>query len=288
MDAAQQPLTFEQVVALPSRPPDHVIAYGSAPQQFGHLRLPKGSGPHRVVVFIHGGCYRSEYSIAHAGALEQALADLGYAVWSIEYRRVGDAGGGWPGTFQDVGAAVDHLREVARRFPIDLTRVVVSGHSAGGNLALWLAGRSRIPRDSPLYVANPLQIGGVLALAPAGDLADLHAKNGCGGMVDALMGGSPEAVPDRYRAASQIELLPHGVPQVLIIGGRDASFAEFGRSHHALALARGEGRIRAVEIADAGHFDVVAPISGAWPTVTRALADLFAGISQSSAAPRVD
>lgn len=280
MEAAQQPVTFEQVVALPSRPPDHVINYGSAPQQFGHLRLPKGDGPHPVVVFIHGGCYRSEYSIAHVGALEQALADLGYAVWSLEYRRVGDPGGGWPGTFQDVGAALDHLSKAAAQFSLDLQRIVVSGHSAGGNLALWLAGRHRIPVESPLHVGSPLPVRGVLALAPAGDLAEVHAKNGCGGMVDALMGGSPQAVPDRYRAASQIELLPHGVPQVLIIGGRDASFAEFGRSYHALALARGEQHIRAIEIADAGHFDVIAPTTEAWQTVTRALADLFAGISQ--------
>ena len=80
----QQPLTFDQVAALPSRPPDRKIAYGSAPQQFGHLRLPKSRGPHPVVIFIHGGCYLAQYSIAHAGALEQALANLGYAVWSIE------------------------------------------------------------------------------------------------------------------------------------------------------------------------------------------------------------
>src|SRR4026208_1039101 len=106
----QQPLPFDQVAALPSRPPDHTIAYGSAAQQFGHLRLPKGSGPHPAVIFIHGGCYLAQYSIAHAAALEQALAVLGYAGWGIEYRRCGDPGGGWPGTFQDIGAAADYVR----------------------------------------------------------------------------------------------------------------------------------------------------------------------------------
>src|SRR6187401_1983813 len=177
--AEQQPITFDQVAAMPSPPPDHRIAYGPEPQQFGHLRLPKGPGPHPVVIFVHGGCYLAEYSIAHAGALEQALADAGYAVWSLEYRRVGDPGGGWPGTFQDLASGADQLTSLAQKYPLDLTRVVAAGHSAGGNSALWLAARSRIPKTSPLWVEHPLAIGGVVALAPAGDFAELHAKNGC-------------------------------------------------------------------------------------------------------------
>ena len=272
---AQQPITFEQVAALHSRPPDHTIVYGPAPQQFGHLRLPKGSGPHPVVIFIHGGCYLSEYTIAHAGALEQAIADLGYAVWSIEYRRVGDPGGGWPGTFQDIAKATDHLRTLAKQYPLDLTRVVASGHSAGGNSALWLAGRSRIPKDSPLFVGDPLAIKGVLALAPAGDFLEMHAKNGCGGVMEQLMGGSPSSVGDRYRAASPGQLLPIGVPQTLIIGGRDSSFASFGRSYAALARSKGEKTVHAIEIPEAGHFDVIAPTTSAWSVVQRSLRDLI-------------
>jgi len=270
----QQPLTFDQVAALPSRPPDHKIAYGSAPQQFGHLRLPKGSGPHPVVIFIHGGCYLAQYSIAHAGPLEQALADLGYAVWSIEYRRVGDPGGGWPGTFQDIAKAADYLMPLAKEYPLDLKRVVASGHSAGGNSALWLAGRARIAKDSPLYVRDSLPIAGVLALAPAGDFLDMHAKDGCGGVMEPLMGGSPAAVADRYAAASPGQLLPTGVPQILIIGGRDTSFASFGRSFVELARKKGETRLRAVEIPEAGHFDVIAPSTPAWKVVVRELAQL--------------
>jgi len=273
---SQQPLTFDQVAALHAPPPDHVIKYGDAPQQFGHLRLPTGRGPFRVVIFIHGGCYRAEYSIAHAAALEQALADAGYAVWSVEYRRVGDPGGGWPGTFQDLGQAADHLRSLAKQFPLDLTRVVAAGHSAGGNSALWLAARRRIPKGSPLHVDDSIAIGGVLALAPAGDLAEMHDKNGCGGMIDPLMGGSPALVPDRYRAASARQLAPSGVAQTLIIGGRDASFADFGRSYLKLARDAGESRLQAIEIPEAGHFDVIAPTTTAWAIVAKALADLFA------------
>jgi acetyl esterase/lipase len=275
----QQPITFEQVAALHAPPPQHTLSYGPSPQQFGHLRLPKGAGPFPVVIFVHGGCYLSQYSIAHAGAVEQALADLNYAVWSLEYRRVGDPGGGWPGTFQDLGSGADHLRTLAKQLPLDLKRVIAIGHSAGGNSALWLAARKRIATDSPLHVADPLSVGGVLALAPAGDFHEMHARNGCGGVMDQLMGGSPASVPDRYRAASPGQLAPSGVPQLLIIGGRDASFASFGRSYLELAKSAGEPRIRAVEVPDAGHFDVIAPTGATWKIVVQALNDLFTQIA---------
>jgi acetyl esterase/lipase len=271
----QRPITFEQVAALPSRAPDHVIAYGSAPQHFGQLRLPKGSGRHPVVFFIHGGCYKAEYSIAHAGAFEQAIADLGYAVWSIEYRRVGDPGGGWPGTFQDIATATDHLEILAKQYPLDLTRVVASGHSAGGNSALWLAGRRHIAKDSPLFVDDPLPISGVLALAPAGDFLEMHAKDGCGGIMEPLMGGSPASASDRYAAANPGQLLPTAVPQGVIIGARDISFRSFGRAYVELARSNGEKQLRAIEIPAAGHFDVIAPTTSAWTVVIRELRELM-------------
>lgn len=274
--SAQQPITFEQVAAMPAPPPDYKIAYGSAPQQYGHLRLPKTSGPHKVVIFIHGGCYLAEYSIDHAGALEQALADAGYAVWSLEYRRIGDAGGGWPGTFQDLARGADHLKTLAAKYSLDLTRVVAAGHSAGGNSALWLAARPRVPKTSPLWVDQPIAIGGVLALAPAGDFAELHAKNGCGGVMDLLMGGSPASVPDRYRAASPGELLPIGIPQAVIIGGRDQSFHAFGRSYVDRAKAAGERQLRVIDVPDSGHFDVIAPGTKTWAVVRTALEGVFA------------
>lgn len=274
----QQPITFEQVAALHAPPPDHKIPYGPAPQQFGHLRLPKGEGPFRIVIYVHGGCYKAEYSIAHAGALEQALADAGFAVWSLEYRRVGDPGGGWPGTFQDLASGADHLRELAKTFPLDLTRVVAAGHSAGGNSALWLAARRKIARESPLHVDDPLPIGGVLALAPAGDFAEMHEKNGCGGIMPSLMGGSPASVTDRYRAASPGELLPIGVPQAIVIAAHDQSFREFGRAYAAKARAAGDEQLVIVDAPQSGHFDVIAPSTSTWTIVRRALDDLFAKI----------
>jgi acetyl esterase/lipase len=270
-----QPLTFDQVAGLRAPPPDQTIAYGADPQQFGHLRLPKGSGPFPVVIYVHGGCYKAEYSIAHAAAAEQAIADAGYAVWSLEYRRVGDEGGGWPGTFQDLGRGADQLRTLATSYPLDLQRVVAAGHSAGGNSALWLAARRKIAKDSPLHVADPLPIGGVLALAPAGDFVEMYEKDGCGGIMAALMGGSPATVPDRYRAASPGELLPIGVPQAIVIAAHDERFREFGRSYAAKARAAGDEQLRVVDAPRSGHFDVIAPATPTWAIVMRALADLF-------------
>lgn len=275
MDAApQQPMSFDQVAALPAPPPDHKLAYGPAPQQFGNLRLPKGSGPHPVVIYIHGGCYLAEYSVAHAAAAEQAIANMGYAVWSLEYRRVGDPGGGWPGTFQDLALGTDYLRTLATKYSLDLNRVVAAGHSAGGNSAIWLAGRAHIPKDSALWVEKPLPIAGVLALAPAGDFAEMHAKNGCGGVMDQLMGGSPETVRDRYRAASPGEVLPIGVPLAVVIAGRDASFREFGRSLAARVKSAGDQQVQVVDAPDAGHFDVIAPTTTTWKLVQQALREV--------------
>jgi acetyl esterase/lipase len=172
---AQRLIQTSELGTLAAGPPDQRIQYGSAPQQFGNLRLPKGKGLHPVVIFIHGGCWLSAYDIAHAGSIEQALADSGYAVWSIEYRRVGDEGGGWPGTFLDIAHGADYVREIAQKYSLDLNHIVASGHSAGGEFALWLAARNKIQSSSDVYVANPVKVHGVVALAPAPDLEALES-----------------------------------------------------------------------------------------------------------------
>src|SRR5215210_6101524 len=122
---------------LPSKPADAKVAYGSDPLQFGELRLPKGTGPFPVAVVIHGGCWVSEFAtLQNTAAAADALRDAGVATWNIEYRRSNNPGGGWPGTFMDVAAATDYVRELARRYTLDLTRVLAIGHSAGAHLAL--------------------------------------------------------------------------------------------------------------------------------------------------------
>ena len=273
--SAQQPISFDSLAAIVAPAPTQRIAYGPGPLQFGNLRLPKGRGPHPVVLFVHGGCYLSRYTIAHAAALEQAFADSGYAVWSIEYRRVGDDGGGWPGTFQDVAAGADHLRALAPTYSLDSSRVVAAGHSAGANFVLWLATRDRLRRDSPVYAEKPIKIGAVLALAPATDLEGLHTQGVCGNVIDKLMGGAPQSVDDRYRDVSPTRLIPVGVPQVVIIGGQDRGWGPSGRVYQRAVAAANDSLVRFVDAPAAGHFDIVAPTTSTWPLVMNALRDLF-------------
>lgn len=269
--ASQQGMSFDELAALEWTSPDARIPYGEDPLQFGHLRLPEQAGPHPVVVFIHGGCWLASYDIRHAGPAEQALADAGYAVWSLEYRRVGNEGGGWPGTFLDIGRGVDHVSELARDYPLDLDRVIVSGHSAGGHLALWASARPQIPASSELYVPEPLDVHGVLALAPAPNLEDLHARGVCGDVIDGLMGGPPDAYPARYGAGSPMRLVPDGVPQRLIVGRLDRAWAPTGREYFERARSVGSSRITLREAEESGHFEMIAPSSSSWPLVLQEL-----------------
>lgn len=271
----QELLTAADVMVLPSPAPDLVIPYGEAPQQFGHLRLPPGEGPHPVVVFFHGGCWLAEYGIGHVGALEAALAEQGYAVWSLEYRRVGDPGGGWPGTFQDAAQGADHLRVLARRYPLDLAQVVAAGHSAGGHLALWLASRRALPETSELFRPEPLEVHGVLGLAPAADLEGLHRAGTCGNAVDRLMGGSPSGRPERYAHGSPMGLAPLSLPVWLVVGEYDETWTPAGRAYHRRALDRGAPDARLLVAPGSGHFEMIVPTTPAGRLVLNALADLF-------------
>jgi acetyl esterase/lipase len=265
-----QPLrsrTFNEVAAMPSRPADARATYGTAPEQFGELRLPTGPGPHPVVVLIHGGCWRAEYDITHIAPLATALAGDGWAVWAIEYRRVGSPGGGWPGTFQDVGAAIDHLRTLANTHPLDLFRVVVAGHSAGGHLALWSAARGVLPKGSPIAAVDPLVPRGVVSIAGITDVATYASPNGCGSAVVPLMGGAPDAVADRYAQASPVALVPP-VPVQLLVGTADTIVPRT----QADAFVKAAGTRATVRLVEgAGHFDLIAPDREAWTVLRDAL-----------------
>lgn len=275
---SQELLTAADLRSLTAPAPDHRIAYGEGPLQFGHLRLPDGQGPHPVVIYLHGGCWLSQWDIAHAAPLEQALAGAGYAVWSLEYRRVGDEGGGWPGTFLDVGRGADHLRILSGRFPLDLERVIAVGHSAGGHLALWLAARRDLPRESEIAIADPLPIDGVLALAPAADLEALHEAGVCGGVVDRLVGGSPAEVPERYAAVSPMRLAPIDVPQRLVIGVHDEGWRRAGETYARRAAAAGDDDLVVREAADSGHFEMIVPTTSTWSLVLDELGALASGL----------
>jgi pimeloyl-ACP methyl ester carboxylesterase len=201
-----------------------------------------------------------------------ALAGAGWAVWSVEYRRVGEEGGGWPNTLLDVATAADHLRALAPAHRLDLGRAVAVGHSAGGHLALWLAARRRLPPGHALHRPDPLPLRGAVALAGVCDLRRAHELGLGVGAVPRLLGGGPEAVPDRYAGASPADLVPLGTRQVLVHGAADSVVpVDISRAYRATAAAAGDV-VELVEVAGAGHFEVINADSPAWPSVAGALA----------------
>jgi acetyl esterase/lipase len=262
---ACQEQSSRDVLTRPAPPVDHRLSYGPNEFQFGDLRLPKGAGPHPVAIVIHGGCWMSEYGLSYMGHLSAALTEAGVATWSVEYRRVGNQGGGWPGTFEDVARAADHLRKIAKTYPLDLNQVIAVGHSAGGHLALWLAARKLLPKDSPAYSQDPLPLRGVVSLAGVTDLR----RNGtaCDANVTQLMGGEAKDRAAVYDQASPIELLPLGIPTAIVQGSSDPIIPlEMAKDYAEAAKKKGD-EAKLVMIEKAGHFEVVDPKSFAWEAV---------------------
>jgi acetyl esterase/lipase len=279
--AAARLMTPDDLNALPRRAPDRRGAYGERPQQYGELRVPPTRGPHPLVILVHGGCFKAAYASAdYAAPIGDALKDQGIASWNIEYRRLGDPGGGWPGTYLDVGRAVDHVRSLAKAHDLDLSRVVIVGHSAGGHLAMWAAGRSRVPKQSALYTANPLRIRGAVDLAGPLDLSAHLAEYErlCrDSVITTLMGGTPARRPDHYAQASPIALLPYGLPQVLVLGTYEEFVPMPLMRAYADAARRAGDSVRVVHVRGAGHFEIASPRSYAWPPVLRAIRALLDG-----------
>jgi acetyl esterase/lipase len=251
------------------RPPAApTIAYGRHPDQVANLHLPFGDGPFPVVVLLHGGFWRSRWDRTLMTALAHNLVGRGIAAWNVEYRRVGQEGGGWPGTLLDVAAAVDRLAELDQ---IDADRVATCGHSAGGHLALWLAARHRLPENAA--GASPVvQPRAAVGLAAVTDLADCHARGLGDGAVDELLGGDPGDVPDRYAVADPLPLAPLGIRQLLVHGDHDEVVpVDQSRSYARAAGAEAE----LVEVRGADHFDVIDPAHEAWRTVADRLLRLL-------------
>ncbi len=261
--ATAQSLTYRQILDRAARPTsDQKIAYGSDPQQYAELWLPTGTGPHPVVVLIHGGCWLAALPGPELVAfLADDLRRHGVAVWSLTYRRLGHSGGGYPGTFQDVGAGVDKLREAAGQFPLDLTRVVAAGHSAGGHLALWAAARPRLADTSPLKTPQPLPIHAVVGIAAIPDLKQAtDGRTGCPAetpaqLADTARRGDPAAWADTSPGA----LLPLGVKQTLVSGIYDAIVPPaYAWRYQARAQGQGEA-VTLASLDQSGHFELIAP-----------------------------
>jgi acetyl esterase/lipase len=279
-EARSPPMTPKTFQALPSKAPDHRIAYGTAAEQYGDLRLPTTAGPHPVVVLIHGGCLKSEYAtLKDLAPMADALKAAGFATWNVEYRRLGNAGGGWPGTYLDAGAAVDKLRSLAAEYPLDISRVVVVGHSAGGHLAMWVAARPRLPKDSPLSVDAPLPVKGVVNLGGYGDLAAFRQveKAACGGtaVAEAVLGGDPSDVPDRYAQVSASAMLPLGTSQVLIWGEDDTNTPLWLAQQYVQAARAAGDPVQLLILPKLGHFEIADPSSSAWPSLRSSIQSLL-------------
>jgi acetyl esterase/lipase len=228
-----------------------------------------------VVVLIHGGFWWARFDRTLMTPLALDLVSQGWAAWNIEYRRVGEPGGGWPGTLADAAAAVDHLAAIASERPLDLDRVATVGHSAGGHLALWLAARGTLPVGAP--GASPaVRIRTAVAQAGVTDLRAGWALDLGPGACAGLLGGSPAEVPDRYAVASPIERLPLGVPQVLVHGDTDRLVPiDLARNYASAATAAGD-TVELVELAGVGHFEHLDPGHPAWLAVVDRLSPLRA------------
>lgn len=267
-------LTVDAYTSWPVVVADHRLVYGSAPQQFGDLYLPQTPGPHKVVLLIHGGCWRDPYDLSPLGALCHALRKAGMAVWNIEYRRLGN-GGGWPRTFQDVATAADFLVGIAPAYQLNLEQVVAAGHSAGGHLALWLAARPNLDQQSPLYAPAPQPLSGVVSLAGIPDMAEAAVRDLCNGSGVELMGGDPHEVNYRYTQGSPLCLMPMSTPQVWINGDAD-QIIPLDYAQDCLQRARQtKTQVEMTVLPGAGHFELVDPDSWTWPTVRDAIMNSF-------------
>jgi acetyl esterase/lipase len=266
---------------LPSQAADRRVAYGPHASQYGELRIPAGPGPHPVVILIHGGCFKAAYAtLRDLAPMADALKEIGVATWNIEYRRLGEPGAGWPETYLDVGRAVDHLRELASQHALDLGRVVVAGHSAGGHLAMWAAARDRMPSGSDLHVAKPLSVRAVLNLAGPLDLATNIAGYEVlcrDNVVTTLMGGVPANVPDRYAHASAKTFLPLRIPQVVLIGDHEEFVPRPLAEAYVQAAREAGDSVQLIVMPDVGHFEIASPHAGTWPRVSSVIRALLDG-----------
>ncbi len=247
------------------------LSYGKDALQFGELRLPKTRGPHPVVVLVHGGCFVDrlprrdprDTTFEPLRPLAAALADAGVATWNLEYRRAGNPGGGYPGSFQDLATGTDFLRTIARAHSLDLDRVVLVGHSAGGPLVQLLAARPKLPPSNPLYAKNPVRARAIVNVDGPPDIAasqPLELKFCPVPGISQFMGGAVADQPDRYRDMSAFSLLPIGVRQTIVIGGLLRGSYDLVSSYEAAAIAKGDS-ISVVKLDGSGHFDMLAPAS---------------------------
>ncbi len=252
---------------------DHRIRYDSDSRgipQFGDLRLPDGPAPEAgfpVIVFIHGGAWRAQWTKDYTEPLVERLVPEGFATWDLEFRRMGNRRGGYPGTFEDVADGLDHVRELADEYPLDVDHVIAMGHSSGGHLALWLAGRHHLSESSPLHRDNPLPLRGVISIA---GVNDLELALTLGGRTDVLELADVDDLAsgrDRLGEVDPGRLLPLGVPLVQVIGDRDSKWRlDMHQRFEARTRDAGDP-VRTLIVPGANHMDIVDGESGMAPVL---------------------
>lgn len=256
----------EDILSLPPPPFDMRISYGSDGNQFLDLRVPKEKGPYPLAINIHGGFWRAKYDLAHAGHLCGALTAKGVATANLEFRRVGNAGGGWPNTFADIRSAYDFLRQNAQARNFDTQRIVIMGHSAGGQLALCLA-------------AHEPSVMRVISLAGVVDLQRAYQLHLSRDAVVEFLRGTPSEVPDHYREADPMQLsIPQG-RQWLIHGSSDDIVPTAFSREYVTAKTKRAGKdkedVQLLEIPGADHFDLIDPRTAAWKQVEQTVLKLL-------------
>ncbi|CAN7464717.1 alpha/beta hydrolase [Massilia sp. LjRoot122] len=266
---AATPMKLADYLALNGPDPTARLAYGAAPSQYAELFLPAGSGPFPVAVLVHGGCWTSKFGgITQLRNMAGALAARGIAVWNVEYRRTDEAGGGYPGTYEDMHAALALLAAQAGRYPLDLQRLVAVGHSAGGQLVQWMAGRGRIP-SGPLHRASPLKVPAVVSLGGLADLRNEAAliKSSCGRDTAELAGMPGPDRPDVFVDTNAAELMPNGSRTWLVTGELDTISPPRVAQDYAMRARKAGDAAEVVILPGASHYDEVAATSPAWPQV---------------------
>jgi len=257
----------DDILSLPPPPADKRVPYGSDPNQFFDLRLPPGKGSFPLVINIHGGYWRAKYNLNHAGHLCAALAAKGLATANLEYRRVGNEGGAWPGTFADIRSAFHFLAQNAAQFSLDAQRIVVMGHSAGGQLALCLAAHEPT-------ITRAVSLAGVVDLRSA---YRLHLSNDA---VVEFLRGTPTEVPDHYREADPMQLTIPNARQWLIHGAVDDVVPPAFSRDYVAAKQKRTGKekedVHLLEIPGADHFDVIDPRAAAWRQIADTILQLSA------------
>ncbi|WP_329338637.1 alpha/beta hydrolase [Streptomyces sp. NBC_01352] len=287
LDAAAARAVAEEESAFshPAVDPDATAAYGDHPDQVidfyaPHIEVVPGV-PAPLVVVLHGGAWRAPYDRRHISPFADYLARRGFGVASVEYRRgAGDGepesvAGRWPDTFDDVAGALDALPALVREIlpQADPRRMVVTGHSAGGHLALWVAARHLLPADAPWHTDRPAPLRGVVALAPIADLAVAQKLDVCGGAVRQLLGGEVEFA-ERQPYADPALLLPTGIATTLVQGRGDLVVPQAVAESYADAAAKAGEVVGLTLLEDVGHFPLIDPVADACAVVAEEITQL--------------